>query len=116
MTARRPSLTAAAPGMVSITLVAGGGMLAVVATSLGLMPLYGEPRLSLEGWRSVGPDLLVGVRETLLIAVPATVLAALVGLLIAGLMLAGGPGATLVRVGCLAVLAIPHLAAATSVG
>ncbi|MDO5740200.1 MAG: ABC transporter [Ornithinimicrobium sp.] len=107
---------ATAPGMVAITLVAGTGMAAVVATSLGLMPLYGEPQPSLEGWRTAAPDLLLGVRESLLIALPATLLAAVVGLLLAGLLLGGGPTASWVRLGCLAVLAVPHLVGATSMG
>lgn len=108
--------TAAAPGLVAITLVAGTGMAAVVATSLGLMPLYGEPQPSLEGWRTAAPDLLLGVRESLLIALPATLLAAVVGLLLTILLLSGGSTASWVRLGCLAVLAVPHLVGATSMG
>ena len=90
-------------------------MAAVVATSFGLMPLYGRPTPGLDGWRSAAPDLAAGIGETLLIAVPATLLAAVVGLLLAALMLRGGRGTGVVRVGCLAVLAVPHLVGATSV-
>ncbi len=113
MTSRRVS--GVAPGIVAITVVAGTGMAAVVATSIGLMPLYGEPVPSLDGWRSAAPDLVAGIGESLLIAVPATVLAALVGFLLATLMLGGGRAAGVVRVACLAVLAVPHLVGATSV-
>jgi putative spermidine/putrescine transport system permease protein len=105
----------AAPSIVVITVVAGTGMLAVVATSLGLMPLYGQPAPGLDGWRSAAPDLVEGVQESLLIAVPATALAAVVGFLLATLMLGGGRAAAVVRVCCLAVLAVPHLVGATSV-
>ncbi len=108
--------SAAAPGIVLVTVVSGGGMLAVVATSLGLVPLYGEPRLSAAGWRTAAPDLLAGVGESLLIALPATVLAAVSGLLLAGLMLRGGRSDGLVRLACLGVLAVPHLVGATSMG
>jgi ABC-type spermidine/putrescine transport system permease subunit I len=108
-------LTSAAPGIVAITVVAGTGMAAVVATSVGLMPLYGEPAPSLDGWRSAAPDLVAGIGESLLIAVPATVLAALIGFLLATLMLGGGRSAAVLRVVCLAVLAVPHLVGATSV-
>ncbi len=104
------------PGIVAITLVAGTGMTAVVATSLGLMPLYGQPSLGLDGWRAAAPDLAAGVGETLLIALPATLIAAVVGLLLAVLMLPGGRASSVVRVGCLAVLAVPHLVGATSMG
>ena len=105
----------AAPGIVAITAVAGTGMAAVVATSVGLMPLYGEPAASLDGWRSAAPDLAAGIGESLLIAVPATLLAAVVGFGLATLMLAGGRAAPVVHLTCLAVLAVPHLVGATSV-
>lgn len=114
MTAR--SGRAAAPGLVAITLVAGTGMAAVVATSLGLMPLYGEPQPSLQGWRDAAPDLLLGVRESLMIAIPASLLAAVVGLSLAALMLGGGAAASWLRLTCLAVLAVPHLVGATAMG
>ncbi len=105
----------AAPGIVAITVVSGTGMVAVLATSVGLMPLYGDPVPSLDGWRAAVPDLVAGIGESLLIAVPATVLAALVGLLLSMLMLRGGRAAAVVRVSCLAVLAVPHLVGAASV-
>lgn len=114
MTNRR--VTGAVPGIVAITVVAGTGMAAVVATSVGLMPLYGRPAVSLDGWRAAAPDLGAAIGESLLIAMPATVLAALVGFLLAMLMLGGGRAAAGVRVACLAVLAVPHLVGATSVG
>lgn len=116
MTARTTTarLGAAAPGVVAVTVVAGTGMAAVVATSLGLMPLYGPPGLSAAGWRQAAPDLLASVGETLLIALPATLLASLAGLALASLLLSGGRAAPLVRIACLAVLAVPHLVGATS--
>ncbi len=113
MTRRR--VTGALPGIVAITVVAGIGMAAAVATSVGLMPLYGRPTPSFDGWRAAAPDLVAGIGESLLIAVPATVLAALSGFLLATLMLGGGRTAAVVRVVCLAVLAVPHLVGATSV-
>ncbi|MGA9748764.1 MAG: ABC transporter permease subunit [Nocardioides sp.] len=105
----------AVPGVVTITLVAGTGMAAVLATSVGLMPLFGQPTPGLEGWRAAAPDLAASIGESLLIAVPSTLLAAVVGLLLAMLMLREGPSAAVVRVICLAVLAVPHLVGATSV-
>ncbi|WP_418276613.1 ABC transporter [Isoptericola jiangsuensis] len=110
-----PRVTGATPGIVAITLVAGTGMAAVVATSVGLMPLYGEPTPSLGGWRAAAPDLLGGIGESLLIALPATVVAALVGFLVAMVMLAGGWTGAAVRAVCLTVLAVPHVVGATSV-
>lgn len=109
-------LGGAVPGMVTITVVAGAGMAAVVATSLGLMPLYGQPTPGLDGWRDAAPDLVAGVGASLRIAVPATLLAGVVGFLLAALMLQTSRSAALVvRVTCLVVLAVPHLVGATSV-
>lgn len=100
------------PPVVPIALVSGGGMAAVVATSLGLMPLYGDPDPGLQGWRQVAPDLGPAVRETLVLAVGATVLALVAGL---GLSLVLLAGSSAVRAAALAVLAVPHLVGATAV-
>lgn len=106
----------ALPGVVAVTAVAGLGMGVVVLTSLGLMPLYGAPDPGLDGWRTAAPDLAAGAWESLLIAVPATLLAVVVGFGLAVTMLREGRLATPVRLGCLAVLAVPHIVGATSVG
>ncbi len=97
--------------VVPVAVVAGGGMAATVATSWGLMPLYGEPTPGAAGWRQVAADLGPAVRESLVIAVGSTVLALVVGLGLALVLLAGAP---LVRAAALAVLAVPHLVGATS--
>ena len=102
--------------LLAVLLVAGAGMGAVVATAFGLMPLYGPPELSVDGWRLNRADLLLGVRETLLIATASTVVACLVGLLVASLVLAAGPGARVVRALAVLVLALPHLVGAVSTG
>ena len=105
----------AAPPLLAVLLIAGVGMGAVVATAFGLMPLYGQPELSADGWRLNRSDLLLGVRETLLIATASTALACLIGLLVASLVLTAGPGARLVRAAAVIVLAVPHLVGAVSV-
>ncbi len=104
------------PALLAILVVAGTGVGAVVATSLGLMPLVGQPVPSLQGWSDAAPDLLLAVRESLVIAVGSTVLAALAGLLLASVMLGQGRGSGLVRVVAAGVLALPHLVGAASVG
>ena len=98
--------------VVPVAVVAGGGMAAVVATSWGLMPLYGQPTPGVDGWRQVAGDLGPSLRETLVLSVGATVLALGVGLALALVLLAGS---ALVRAATLAVLAVPHLVGATSV-
>lgn len=118
MTAHRPrgGTPGATFGVTAVTAVAGVGMAAVVATSLGLMPLYGRPVAGLDGWRTAAPDLAAGVAESLRIAVPATAIAAAVGFLLATLVLhSPRPAASAVRLLCLVVLATPHLVGATSV-
>ena len=105
---------AAAPAVLAVLLVAGGGMLAVLLTSLGLMPLFGEPELSLAGWN--GADLALAARETLLIALPSAVIAVAAGMGLAALMLVPGRHSALLRGACAVVLALPHLVGATSVG
>jgi len=104
------------PGVVAVVAVAGTGMGAVVLTSFGLMPLVGEPSASLDGWRAAAPELGVAARESLLVALPATALALLAGLLLAGVVLTPGRGARVVRTLVVVVLAVPHLAGAVSVG
>ena len=114
--AAEPRLRGAAPPLLAVLVVAGVGMGAVVATAFGLMPLYGQPDLSLDGWRLNRSDLLLGVRETLLIATASTVVACLVGLAVASLVLSAGPGARAVRALAVLVLALPHLVGAVSYG
>ncbi len=115
MTGRRGR--GALPALLVVVVVTGVGTGAVVATSLGLVPLFGQPRLSVEGWSTTAGDLGRGVRESLAIAVPATVLALVVGLVLASAVLdaRGRPGAV-VRAVALGVLAVPHLVGAASVG
>lgn len=97
--------------VVPVAVVAGGGMAAVVATSLGLMPLFGQPTPGTAGWSQVAPDLWPSLRETLLLSVGATGLALVVGLGLALVLLTGAP---VVRAASLAVLAVPHLVGATT--
>ena len=113
----RPAGWGALPALLVVVLVTGVGTGAVVATSLGLVPLFGQPRLTLDGWSATRADLGLGVRESLRIAVPATLLAVVVGLVVASAVLdARGRLGAVVRVVALGVLAVPHLVGAASVG
>ena len=105
-----------APAVLLVLVVSGTALGAVVATSLGLVPLVGEPRLSTDGFSSIAVDLRAAVRESLITASAATALAALVGLAIATLVLQAGRGVgTLVTVAA-AIVTVPHLVGAASVG
>ncbi len=105
-----------APAVLLVVVVSGTALVAVVATSLGLVPLVGEPRLNADGFTSVAVDLRAAVGESLLTASLATVLAAMVGLAVATLVVQAGRGiATLVAVSA-AILTVPHLVGAASTG
>ena len=99
-----------------VVAVTGSGLAAVVATSLGLMPLVGRPRLTTDGYTAGSADLLLAVRESLVIATASTVLAAGLGLLVAGVLLGLRPGRGPLRLVAVAVVAVPHVVGAASVG
>ncbi len=105
------------PALLVVVAVTGVGIGSIALTSLGLVPLFGEPRLSLDGWTGLAGDLARGVGESLTIALPATMLALVVGLVVASVVLdAPGRLGTLVRALALGVLAVPHLVGAASMG
>ncbi len=89
---------------------------AVVATSLGLLPLVGQPRLSLDGFTGAAADLRVAARESLITAVAATGLAAMLGLLIATLSVRRGRGTGVVLAVAAVVVTVPHVVGATAMG
>jgi len=103
------------PGIGLVVVLLGGALASLLGTSLGLQPLFGAPVLSIDGYAESWPALLIGARESVLIAAPATVLALAVGLPTALLLDHGrraGPG---VRGAVGFVLASPHLVGATAV-
>ncbi len=105
-----------APAVVLIVAVTGTALLAVAATSLGLVPLVGQPRLSTEGFTALAGDLRAATAESLLTAAAATLLAGAVGLIIATVAMSRGRGVRLVVGLAVAVLTVPHLVGAASTG
>ncbi len=105
-----------APAVVLIVAVTGTALVAVVATSLGLLPLVGQPRLSTDGFTALSGDLGAAAQESLLIAAAATVLAAGIGLTIATFVVRAGGGVRLVVALAVAVLTVPHLVGAATTG
>jgi len=104
-----------APAVLLVLAVLGVGVASLVATSLGLMPLFGEARLSARGFAEAAPDLSVGVRESLLIAVPSTALALLIGVPAGLLLHAAAARARGALGGAVAlVVASPHLVGAAA--
>ncbi len=105
-----------APATLLIVAVTGTALVAVVATSLGLLPLVGQPRLSTDGFTTLAADLRAGTRESLITAAAATVLAAAVGLSMATFAVHAGGGVRLVLALAVGVLTLPHLVGAASTG
>ena len=105
-----------APAVVLIVAVTGTALLAVIATSLGLMPLVGEPRLSADGFTALAGDLRAATGESLLTAVAATVLAAIIGLTLATVVVRADRGVAVIVGLAVAVLTVPHLVGAASTG
>ncbi|PFG32875.1 ABC transporter permease subunit [Sanguibacter antarcticus] len=105
-----------APSVAVVVVVTGTALGAVLATSIGLVPLVGQPRLSLDGFTTVAGDLRAATQESLLTAAAATVLSATMGLAIATLVLRSGTRARLVVGLAVGVLTVPHLVGATTTG
>ncbi len=96
--------------------VTGTALVTVVLTSLGLLPLVGQPRLSTEGFTALGGDLRAATQESLFTAAAATVLAAAIGLTIATFVVRAGGGVRLVVALAVAALTVPHLVGAAATG
>ena len=102
--------------MLLIVAVTGTALVAVLATSLGLLPLVGEPRLSNDGYTTLASDLRAATYESLLTAATATLLAAAIGLTLATFVVRAGRGVRLVIGLAVAVLTVPHLVGAAATG
>ena len=106
----------AAPAMILIVVVTGTALSAVVATSLGLLPLVGQPRLTTDGFTSMSGDLRAAAGESLLTATGATLLAGVLGLSIATVALHAGRTGRLLLGASAAVMTVPHLVGAAATG
>lgn len=105
-----------APAVVLVLVVLGVALSSMALTSLGLLPLVGEPTLTGAAFGQVRGELLLGAGESLLIATASTVLAVLVG--VPAALLLAHAGATRRLLGALTatVLPVPHLIGAASIG
>ncbi|WP_200869371.1 ABC transporter permease subunit [Nesterenkonia sp. AN1] len=112
--ARRAMLTAA-PAVILVILVLGAALITVVLQSLGLMPVFGEPKLSLNAWAD-STSLLESAGVSVYIATLTTSLSAGLGLLIAVYALTAGRSGRLVAALSAATIPIPHLVASGAIG
>lgn len=105
-----------APAVLLIVTVTGTALGAVVATSLGLLPLVGQPRLSIDGYTTLVGELQAATYDSLLTAASATLLAAAIGFTIATVVVRSGRGVRLLVGLAVAVLTVPHLVGAAATG
>ncbi len=105
----------AAPAVILVLLVLGAALIMVGLQSLGLMPVFGEPQLSLNAWAD-STSLLESAGVSVYIATLSTVLSAGLGLLIAVYALTAGRGGRLVAAVSAATIPIPHLVASGAIG
>jgi putative spermidine/putrescine transport system permease protein len=112
---RRPGLLLA-PALLLTALVVGASTSVLLLQSLGLMPLVGQPRLSLDAYRAVGPDLLASAGLSLALAAVATTLAAVLGLTTALLVASTQRGSRILRLVAAATVPVPHLVGAAAIG
>ncbi|WP_241037319.1 ABC transporter permease subunit [Blastococcus litoris] len=104
------------PALVPVVAVVGAALTSAALLSLGLTPLVGQPRLSLDAYRATAADLGPGIGVSLGIAAASTAVATVVGLCLA---LAATAAVRRSRVlGGLAALTIPipHLVGAAAMG
>lgn len=111
---RRAGWSLALPALALTLAVLAGGLSAVLAESLGMAPLVGEPRLTADGWRAALPSLRDGLIVTLAVAAASTALAVVGGVALAVLVLRSGLGGRVVAGLAAATLPIPHLVGASA--
>lgn len=106
----------AAPAVLIASFVVLGGSAAVVAQSLGLMPLVGQPELSTAAYAAHADDLMTGVGLSLAIAGTSTILACLIGFTTALVIMQGRWCGRLVAAMSTVSIPVPHIVGAASVG
>jgi len=105
-----------APALLVTGLVVAAATTVLLLQSLGLMPLVGSPRLSLDAYRAVEPDLLPAAGLSVAIAAAATALATPVGLVSALLVASSARASGLLRLAAASTVPVPHLIGAAGVG
>jgi len=104
------------PALVPALFVVGGGIGAAVLQSLGLMPLVGEARLSLDAYTAQSSSLPTATAVSLGIATASTLIAGSVGLAAALVIVSGRWGGRLVAALGAATVTVPHLVGAAAIG
>lgn len=104
------------PALVPALFVVGGGLGAVLLQSLGLMPLVGPVRLSLDAYTAQASSLPLATGVSLGISAASTVISAVVGLAAALVIVSGRWGGRIVAAISAASVTVPHLVGAAAIG
>lgn len=106
------------PAVVPVVSVLAVGIGTAVAQSLGLLPLVGEPRLSLAAYRDVTTTgaVLDGLRISVMLAAVSTAIALIVGFTTAVLVTRSRLGGRVVAALAAATVPIPHVVGAAAIG
>lgn len=105
-----------APAVVPTMVVLVAGLAAGTTQSLGLMPLVGQPHLSLSAYTAPGSELLTATGLSLSIAAASTILAAAIGLAAALSLATTRSGSRLLAAASALPVPLPHLVGAASIG
>lgn len=116
MTADRRSGLLLAAALLPVAVVVVGGIGSTLLQSLGLLPVVGPARLSLDAYTAGGSDLLVSLGVSLAIATAATVIAVVLGASAALLVVSGGRWGRAVAGVSAATVTVPHLVGAAMIG
>ena len=113
---RRWAVLLVLPALVPAGAVVVAAVASAVLTSLGLTPLVGPVRLSLDAWRAPADQLWTAASLSLAIAGAATAVAAVVGLATALAVTGRRRPGRLLALLCSLTIPVPHLVAAAAVG
>jgi putative spermidine/putrescine transport system permease protein len=117
MTTSRARSVLVLPALLPTALVLATGLATATAQSLGLIPLVGDPRVSLDGYRAaVGNGVGDAALVSLLVATTSTAAAVVVGFTIAVLVQRSAVGGRLLRSLAALTVPVPHIVGAAAVG
>ncbi|MDJ0336134.1 ABC transporter permease subunit [Salinibacterium sp. G-O1] len=103
-------------GMIPVVVVVVGGLGSTILQSIGLMPLVGPVRLSVDAYVSTAPALLSSIGTSLWIAAASTAVAIVLGATTAFVVVSGGRLGRIVGAIGAVTVSVPHLIGAATMG
>jgi putative spermidine/putrescine transport system permease protein len=113
---RWASLALVAPAVAIAAFVVLGGVGMALVQSVGLLPLVGDARFTLDAYLANGEELLTGLGLSLAIATASTALSCVIGLTAAVVITQGRSTGRLVAGLSALTIPVPHLIGAASIG